>query len=889
MARTKQTARKSTGGKAPRKQLATKSAREMRHYFQNQQAVGNYSWSNSNQSASKKKTFVNCENTFGGFNFNREITYESFEPVVYVGRVADPNLSNSASIISSSFNDDIYLRVDFTSILDGNITDEDRPCLDLVFVLDISGSMMTNFTNDEDKRSKLEVAKECIIRICKNLNEKDKVALVTFNHSSQTVIALSSVTNLFKKKLSTVLKKIVATGGTALADGLRHGYEILSNITTNDLNSNTENRSQRVFFLTDMQSSQHDEDQVIELAQNEATKKKNPLDDNDNISFQTQISAPHTGIIGSKRKKQVQIVNPEEKRVKSANDEASEGPKDIIIPNNTENEDTKTQPSESNHGWFYAIGTWIRDIWGRFIPVKSSSVEKSSSSTYVEDTKSALDPPLNTMCRVRSIEVGSSINTRQQKKQKKGKNLNNSYVTIIGIGVDLSMATVERISGIAGSKYVSAISASEFFTAVAEDFNYDVTPLAFDIKMTLSPGYVFKRIYGSAELNNLEENSSTAVISTEFPVPLDTHYCCTGGIYLCKLHQVEENEDGYVYVVNPPDSPPTLTFSWYDIYGVRHRAVVDLIIPPPNISDSAADENKFTPVVYVSPGCDAGLRKAVALSRYVECLSSYMTAEDENEEDIDDDDDEQSYRFPNSFRGPNNRTRPSMLSQNYNRPVFNFNSLNVPDDKPKNVQTTPPVSKETISKLTTLNAEGIVEVLADKTALPEDVPPKITKHAANVVTFTRLRSYMLRELGICGDDSLGTNNQNILQTVSQVVEVEMTELRKCLTKLVHSAEVAAAQSAEATTNALSILDSTPRSYLCPITLTIMTDPVMAADGHSYENRAIQEWLKNHDTSPVTNLPLSHKHLVSNFALMTAINDYVALMNSDAPASTEIDN
>ena len=29
MARTKQTARKSTGGKAPRKQLATKSARKM--------------------------------------------------------------------------------------------------------------------------------------------------------------------------------------------------------------------------------------------------------------------------------------------------------------------------------------------------------------------------------------------------------------------------------------------------------------------------------------------------------------------------------------------------------------------------------------------------------------------------------------------------------------------------------------------------------------------------------------------------------------------------------------------------------------------------------------------------------------------------------------------
>jgi SUMO ligase MMS21 Smc5/6 complex component len=30
---------------------------------------------------------------------------------------------------------------------------------------------------------------------------------------------------------------------------------------------------------------------------------------------------------------------------------------------------------------------------------------------------------------------------------------------------------------------------------------------------------------------------------------------------------------------------------------------------------------------------------------------------------------------------------------------------------------------------------------------------------------------------------------------------------------------------------------------CPITLRIMEDPVMAADGHTYERSAIQEWIE----------------------------------------------
>ena len=40
-------------------------------------------------------------------------------------------------------------------------------------------------------------------------------------------------------------------------------------------------------------------------------------------------------------------------------------------------------------------------------------------------------------------------------------------------------------------------------------------------------------------------------------------------------------------------------------------------------------------------------------------------------------------------------------------------------------------------------------------------------------------------------------------------------------------------------------DDIPNELICPITMELMTEPVIAADGHSYEKAAIEEWLKDH--------------------------------------------
>lgn len=58
--------------------------------------------------------------------------------------------------------------------------------------------------------------------------------------------------------------------------------------------------------------------------------------------------------------------------------------------------------------------------------------------------------------------------------------------------------------------------------------------------------------------------------------------------------------------------------------------------------------------------------------------------------------------------------------------------------------------------------------------------------------------------------------------------------------------------------------------MCPIMHERMREPVLAADGHTYERAAIERWMQSHDTSPMTGAPLTHRYLTQNFALRRII-------------------
>lgn len=50
----------------------------------------------------------------------------------------------------------------------------------------------------------------------------------------------------------------------------------------------------------------------------------------------------------------------------------------------------------------------------------------------------------------------------------------------------------------------------------------------------------------------------------------------------------------------------------------------------------------------------------------------------------------------------------------------------------------------------------------------------------------------------------------------------------------------------------------------------LVNPVIAADGYTYERSAVQCWLQNHETSPVTGVKLAHTRLVPNVVIKSAI-------------------
>ena len=58
--------------------------------------------------------------------------------------------------------------------------------------------------------------------------------------------------------------------------------------------------------------------------------------------------------------------------------------------------------------------------------------------------------------------------------------------------------------------------------------------------------------------------------------------------------------------------------------------------------------------------------------------------------------------------------------------------------------------------------------------------------------------------------------------------------------------------------------------ICPITQEEFYDPVITADGMTYERSAIERWLEHNHTSPSTNAELPHRHVVPNFALRASL-------------------
>ncbi|WOK96435.1 hypothetical protein Cni_G05142 [Canna indica] len=84
-----------------------------------------------------------------------------------------------------------------------------------------------------------------------------------------------------------------------------------------------------------------------------------------------------------------------------------------------------------------------------------------------------------------------------------------------------------------------------------------------------------------------------------------------------------------------------------------------------------------------------------------------------------------------------------------------------------------------------------------------------------------------------------------------------------------------------------MMEEVPEDFRCPISLEVMTDPVILSSGHTFDRASIRRWLDaGNRTCPVSNLPLPPSpSLIPNYALRSLISTFLAQSPASASAYT----
>jgi Ca-activated chloride channel homolog len=173
---------------------------------------------------------------------------------------------------------------------------------------------------------------------------------------------------------------------------------------------------------------------------------------------------------------------------------------------------------------------------------------------------------------------------------------NRIFTTVIGIGVDFNTQLVEQITKIKGANYYSVHSPRQFRQRIAEEFDYMVTPLVFDVTLNFeSRGWRIEKVFGSPEAD--ESTGRLMTINTLFPsksVDGETR----GGLVLLKLRKISSSSEEPVY----------LKTTYEDRNGRvdGSKAVIDLEARSPEYFEND------------------GIRKGVLLVRYASLMKNWM-------------------------------------------------------------------------------------------------------------------------------------------------------------------------------------------------------------------------------------------------------------------------
>jgi Ca-activated chloride channel family protein len=174
------------------------------------------------------------------------------------------------------------------------------------------------------------------------------------------------------------------------------------------------------------------------------------------------------------------------------------------------------------------------------------------------------------------------------------------YTTFLGIGLDANPELADSLSSVRGANHYFVNSASGFKRRLDEEFEYMVTPLVFDLDLSVAAeGYELADVYGAPDAD-LDSGTLTH-ISTLFPSPTEGGKT-RGGVTLLRLKKT----DG---AAGTGTADLELTASWTERDGTTGAETVQVDLP--------AEPESFA---------HDGVRKAVLLARYGRLLRSWAAA-----------------------------------------------------------------------------------------------------------------------------------------------------------------------------------------------------------------------------------------------------------------------
>ena len=221
-----------------------------------------------------------------------------------------PSYSYAISNDPFSEEKEYYLSVGLNSGI--KESDFQRKKLNLIIVLDISGSMSSSFNRyyydrfgnrvevnetEDSEKAKIEVATEAVVALLDHLEDDDRFGMVLFNTSAEVAEPVSLVGDKNMQKLKDDILEISATGGTRLSAGMRLATELFDEFS--DVNqSEYENR---IIFLTDAMPNLGDtsEEGLLGMTENNANNKVYTTFIGIGVDFNTELVEYITKIRGA--------------------------------------------------------------------------------------------------------------------------------------------------------------------------------------------------------------------------------------------------------------------------------------------------------------------------------------------------------------------------------------------------------------------------------------------------------------------------------------------------------------------------------------------------------------------------------------------------------------